>query len=124
MNAMLTCAYVLLSFLGNIHISLGLITLFICFITFECTIVTSFGVWTKMVPDKSATMNCLAWLVMGVARVCAALVSEPVWLMLNQQFVFGRIFGVGIVCFVVNIISLLAFLASWRLATRKYNIKL
>ena len=48
------------------HIATGIISLFICFIGFEATVVTSFSLWPMISPQNSGTFMSLAWFCMGI----------------------------------------------------------
>jgi hypothetical protein len=83
--------YFVIALIGNFHVALGLITLYLCFATFECTMVTSFGFWTKMLAHRSGTINALGWLAMGIGRVIADFTAAPIWHLLDHNFGFGRV---------------------------------
>ncbi len=54
--------------------------LFIIFLTFEFTIVTSLSLFTELVPTSRATMMASYLASAGVGRVVGALIGGPIWL--------------------------------------------
>lgn len=74
-----TFSYLLLPFIGQ-TLSLALGGLFIIFIAFEFTIVTSFSLVTEVLPNARATMTSSFVAATGLGRVAGALIGGPVWL--------------------------------------------
>jgi MFS transporter, DHA1 family, inner membrane transport protein len=71
--------YGILPFLGQ-RLSMALTGLFIVFLTFEFTIVTSLSLFTELVPKSRATMMASYLALAGIGRVVGALVGGPIWL--------------------------------------------
>jgi predicted MFS family arabinose efflux permease len=71
--------YGILPYLGQTF-GLALAGLFLIFLTFEFTIVTSLSLFTELLPSARATMmaGCLA--AAGLGRVVGALTGGPIWL--------------------------------------------
>ena len=99
---LLTVSYLILPLIGY-KLSLALVGLFIVFICFEFTIVTSFGLITEVLPGARATMMSAYLASSGLGRVVGALIGGPLWLS-------GNILTVGLVSAVLTAISLLFFL--------------
>ncbi len=76
--ACLIC-YGILPFLGQ-TLGMALTGLFIIFLTFEFTIVTSLSLVTELVPTSRATMMASYLASAGVGRVVGALIGGPIWL--------------------------------------------
>jgi predicted MFS family arabinose efflux permease len=76
--ACLIC-YAILPFLGQ-TLAMALTGLFIIFLTFEFTIVTSLSLFTELVPASRATMMASYLASAGVGRVVGALIGGPIWL--------------------------------------------
>ena len=98
----LTASYLVFPLIGN-TLSLALVGLFIVFISFEFTIVTSFSLVTEVLPGARATMMSAYLASSGLGRVVGALIGGPLWLS-------GNILAVGLVSAVLTAISLLFFL--------------
>jgi predicted MFS family arabinose efflux permease len=71
--------YGILPFLGQ-TLGMALTGLFIVFLTFEFTIVTSLSLFTELVPKSRATMMASYLALAGLGRVVGALVGGPIWL--------------------------------------------
>jgi predicted MFS family arabinose efflux permease len=78
MTACLIC-YGILPFLGQ-TLAMALTGLFIIFLTFEFTIVTSLSLFTELVPASRATMMASYFASAGIGRVVGALIGGPIWL--------------------------------------------
>ena len=78
MAACLVC-YGILPFLGQ-TLAMALTGLFIIFLTFEFTIVTSLSLFTELVPASRATMMASYLASAGIGRVVGALIGGPIWL--------------------------------------------
>ncbi|MBW2467731.1 MAG: MFS transporter [Deltaproteobacteria bacterium] len=78
MAACLIC-YGILPILGQ-TLGMALTGLFIIFLTFEFTIVTSLSLFTELVPSSRATMMASYLASAGVGRVVGALIGGPIWL--------------------------------------------
>jgi predicted MFS family arabinose efflux permease len=76
-----TCliCYGILPFLGQ-TLGAAWSGLFIIFLTFEFTIVTSLSLFTELLPASRATMMASFFASAGVGRVVGALIGGPVWL--------------------------------------------
>lgn len=79
MAACLIC-YGILPFLGQ-TLGTALTGLFIIFLTFEFTIVTSLSLFTELVPASRATMMASYLALAGIGRVIGALIGGPIWLL-------------------------------------------
>lgn len=100
--------YMVLPLLGN-TILLSLSGLFLIFLTFEFTVVTSVPLVTELLPESRATMMACYMAAAGFGRVVGALIGGPVWLM-------GGIIATGIVSATISTLALLALiwgLHSW-----------
>ena len=71
--------YSVLPFLGQ-TLGAALTGLFIIFLTFEFTIVTSISLFTELLPASRATMMAGYLAAAGAGRVVGALIGGPVWL--------------------------------------------
>lgn len=100
--------YMVLPLLGN-TILLSLSGLFLIFLTFEFTVVTSVPLVTELLPESRATMMACYMAAAGFGRVVGALIGGPVWLM-------GGIIATGTVSATISTLALLALiwgLHSW-----------
>ena len=100
--------YMVLPLLGN-TILLSLSGLFLIFLTFEFTVVTSVPLVTELLPESRATMMACYMAAAGFGRVVGALIGGPVWLM-------GGIIATGFVSATISTLALLALiwgLHSW-----------
>lgn len=76
--ACLIC-YGILPLLGQ-TLGMSLTGLFIIFLTFEFTIVTSLSLSTELIPTSRATMMASYLASAGIGRVVGALIGGPIWL--------------------------------------------
>ncbi len=95
-----TLSYALLSFLGN-TLPLALGGLFLVFISFEFTYVTSISVFTEIMPNTRSTMMAGVQAVAGMGRVAGTLVGGAIWLSVGAH-------GVGLVSATVSGVALVA----------------
>jgi MFS transporter, DHA1 family, inner membrane transport protein len=104
-----TLSYLLLPVLAQ-TLPLALLGLFIIFLTFEFTIVTSMSLFTEILPGARATMMSAYLAAAGLGRVIGALAGGSIWLA-------G---GLPVVCIVsavssgLGLVSLSAGLRRWR----------
>jgi len=97
--------YMALPLFGN-TILLALSGLFLIFLTFEFTIVTSVPLVTELLPESRATMMACYLAAAGFGRVVGALIGGPVWLL-------GGIIATGFVSAIIS--SLALFSLMWGL---------
>jgi predicted MFS family arabinose efflux permease len=93
-----TLSYALLPLLDR-SLPLALGGLFITFLTFEFTVVTSFSLFTEVLPNARGTMMSSLLASTGVGRVIGALIGGPVWLA-------GGMMAVGLVSAVMSALAL------------------
>lgn len=108
MAACLIC-YGILPFLGQ-TLGMALTGLFIIFLTFEFTIVTSLSLFTELVPASRATMMASYLASAGIGRVVGALIGGPIWLA-------GGIFATALVSAAISglaLVSLVWGLRGWQ----------
>ena len=108
MAACLIC-YGILPFLGQ-TLGMALTGLFIIFLTFEFTIVTSLSLFTELVPASRATMMASYLASAGIGRVVGALIGGPIWLA-------GGIYATALVSAVISglaLVSLVWGLRGWQ----------
>lgn len=89
---------------------LALIGLFLTFLTFEFTVVTSFSLFTEILPAARATMMAASLAASGLGRVIGALVGGQVWLA-------GGLTATGLVSAAVSVLALVILfwgLRDWR----------
>lgn len=91
-------SYALLPFLGQ-SLPLALVGLFFTFITFEFTVVTSFSLFTEVLPKARATMMSSLLAAAGVGRVIGALSGGPIWFS-------GGMWAVGLVSAAATLLAL------------------
>jgi predicted MFS family arabinose efflux permease len=106
--ACLIC-YGALPFLGQ-TLGMAFTGLFIIFLTFEFTIVTSLSLFTELVPTSRATMMASYLASAGVGRVVGALIGGPIWLA-------GGIYATALVSAAVSglaLVSLIWGLRGWQ----------
>lgn len=72
-------SYVVLPLLGN-SLPLALTALFLVFLTFEFTVVTSLSFSTEILPDARATMMAGYLAAANLGRVFGALIGGPIWM--------------------------------------------
>jgi predicted MFS family arabinose efflux permease len=102
-------SYALLPFIGH-TLSLALGALFLTFLTFEFTIVTSFSLFTELLPQARGALMSSLLASTGVGRVVGALLGGPVWLA-------GGMAAVGLVSAAVSSLALACLwwgLRDWR----------
>jgi len=107
-----TLSYILLPIISQ-NLSLALVGLFIIFITFEFTIVTSFSLVTEVLPGARATMASSYVAANGLGRVVGAFVGGLVWLS-------GGVLATGLISAGLSIVALIGFwwgLRRWRAQT-------
>lgn len=108
MAACLIC-YGILPFLGQ-TLGMALTGLFIIFLTFEFTIVTSLSLFTELVPASRATMMASYLASAGIGRVVGALIGGPIWLA-------GGIYATALVSAAISglaLVSLVWGLRGWQ----------
>ncbi len=72
------CAYLLLPVIGQ-SLSLAMVGLFLVFLCFEFTIVTSFPLCTEVLPQARATMMAGYYASAGVGRMTGVLIAGSLW---------------------------------------------
>jgi DHA1 family inner membrane transport protein len=72
-------SYMLLPVISQ-TLPLALLALFILFLTFEYTVVTSFSLITEVLPGARGTMMASFLATTGLGRVIGALIGGPIWL--------------------------------------------
>ena len=97
MASCLIC-YAILPFLGR-TLGMALTGLFIIFLTFEFTIVTSLSLFTELVPASRATMMASYLASAGIGRVVGALIGGPIW-------VVGGIYATALVSAAISGLAL------------------
>jgi DHA1 family inner membrane transport protein len=100
-----TLSYALLPLMGQ-SLPLALGGLFLTFLTFEFTIVTSFSLFTEVLPQARGTLMSTLLAAAGVGRVVGALSGGPIWLS-------GGMTAVGLVSAAVSALALACL--SWGL---------
>ena len=71
-------AYLMLPVIGQ-SLALGMVGLFLVFLAFEFTMVTSFTLCTEVIPQTRATMMAGYYAISGVGRMIGVLVAGLVW---------------------------------------------
>ncbi len=102
-------SYALLPWLGH-TLPLALTGLFITFLTFEFTIVTSFSLFTEILPDARATMISGVVAAASMGRVIGAFTGGSVWLA-------GGLTATGMVSAAISVLALACLtwgLHGWR----------
>ena len=92
-------SYALLPLVGH-TLPLALAGLFLTFLSFEFTIVTSLSLFTEILPAARATMMSSNVAAVSIGRVVGALVGGPVWLaggLLATGFVSAAVSGLALV---------------------------
>jgi predicted MFS family arabinose efflux permease len=111
-----TFSYALLPFM-NQSLTLALIGLFIIFLIFEFTVVTTASMLTELLPGARATLLSAMILASGLGRVTGALLGRTVW---DR----GELAAVGLVCTVLSAIGFGFFvwgLWRWQPGERLHN---
>lgn len=72
-------SYLLLPWIGN-NLGMALLGIFLVFLSFEFTIVTSMSLCTELLPAYRATMMSAFFATAGIGRVLGALMGGPLWL--------------------------------------------
>lgn len=91
-------SYALLPLAGH-TLPLALTGLFFTFLTFEFTVVTSFSLFTEVMPAARGAMMSLLLAATGVGRVIGALIGGPVWLA-------GGLVATGLVSAAISVLAL------------------
>ena len=102
-------SYLLLPIIGQTLV-LALVGLFVTFLVFEFTIVTSLSLTTEVLPKARATMVSSGVAATGLGRVVGALIGGPLWL-------WGGLFTTGFVSAMLSTLALGVFLwglHNWR----------
>lgn len=97
-----TLSYMLLPVVGQ-TLTLALVALFVTFLTFEFTIVTSFPLITEVLPGARATMLSSFVAATSLGRVIGAFLGGPVWL-------WGGLLAIGLLSALLNLLALAGFL--------------
>lgn len=95
-------SYTLLPLLGR-TLWLGLAGLFVVFLTFEFTVVTSFSLFSEILPGARATMMSSSVAALSLGRVIGALIGGPVWLaggLLATGLISAALSGLALGCLV------------------------
>jgi DHA1 family inner membrane transport protein len=93
-------SYLLLPLAGY-TLPLTLISLFLIFLTFEFTLVTSLSLFTEILPGSRALMMSSSIAAISIGRVVGALIGGPVWLtggLLATSLVSAAVSGVALIC--------------------------
>lgn len=107
-------AYLLLPLIGQ-SLGLAMLGLFLVFLAFEFTIVTSFTLSTEVIPGARATMMSGFYATAGIGRMLGVLAAGFVW---DWAGIIG-IAGMSALFTVLGLISLLWGLHGWSPKTRK-----
>jgi DHA1 family inner membrane transport protein len=95
-------SYILLPLMGR-SLWLGLAGLFVTFLTFEFTVVTSFSLFSEILPGARATMMSSSVAALSLGRVIGALIGGPVWLaggLMATGLVSAALSGLALGCLV------------------------
>jgi DHA1 family inner membrane transport protein len=95
-------SYTLLPLVGR-SLWLGLAGLFVTFLTFEFTVVTSFSLFSEILPGARATMMSSSVAALSLGRVIGALIGGPVWLaggLMATGLVSAALSGLALGCLV------------------------
>ena len=104
-----TVGYLLLPLVG-VTLPLALASLFILFLFFEFSVVTSLSLFTEVLPEARATMMSALFAALSLGRMVGAFSGGLVWAM-------GGLLGVGIVSAVASALALACLgigLRAWR----------
>jgi predicted MFS family arabinose efflux permease len=80
-------SYLILPVLGRSLMTV-LVMLFVVFVTFEFTVVTSLSFFTEILPDARATMMAGFFAAAGLGRICGTLIGGRLW-MTKHIFIIG-----------------------------------
>jgi len=97
-----TGAYFLLPFIG-VNLGMAMLGLFLVFISFEFTIVSSFSLATEVIPAARATMMAGFYATAGIGRMFGVLVAGFVW-------DWGGIVGIAVLSSLFTVLGLLSLL--------------
>ncbi len=111
-------SYLLLPFLER-SLALALAGLFLIFITFEFTIVTSLSFCTEILPEARATMMASYLAFSNLGRICGTISGGKLWAT-EQIFVIGLVSSCMTVC---ALIALLWGLRYWTPTQRRKGAK-
>jgi predicted MFS family arabinose efflux permease len=100
--------YVMLP-LASHTLSLAFVSLFVLFLIFEFTIVSSLSLTTELMPASRATMMAGFFAAAGLGRVVGSLIGSHIWLA-------GGILATGLVSGLICVVALISFL--WGLQGR------
>lgn len=103
-----TAAYIMLPLIGQ-NLGLAMFGLFLVFVSFEFTIVTSFSLCTEVIPGSRATMMAGYLAMAGVGRMFGVLAAGFVW----DWAGIGGIAALSALLSVFGLISLLWGLHGW-----------
>ena len=98
--------YALIPLYGH-SLVVAFIGIFMLFLSFEFTVVTSIALYTEILPRSRATMIASVMAAAGLGRVAGALAGGVVWLT-------GGIVATGVVSAVMTAIALIALLVGFR----------
>jgi predicted MFS family arabinose efflux permease len=96
-------SYAVLPLIGH-TLPLALIGLFILFISFEFSVVTSYSLFTEVLPAQRATMMSALVAISGLGRVIGAFRGGPLWQL-------GGLSAIGLVSAMLTVLALGCFLA-------------
>ena len=108
-------AYLLLPIIGQ-SLGLAMVGLFLVFLSFEFTIVTSFPLCTEVIPQTRATMMAGYYATAGIGRMAGVLIAGFLWS-------WGGISGVAAASAIFTFLGLLAVLWGLRGWTPQGNPK-
>ena len=103
--------YGLLPFSGE-SLVWSLIVLFLIFLTFEFTIVSSLSLCTELLPGARATMMAGFLAAAGLGRVIGALAGGPIWIR-------SGIYGIGLVSMAAGLFAYLCL--AWGAGKRNFG---
>lgn len=98
--------YALLPYIAR-TLSLAYVALFIHFLVFEFTVVSSISLCTELMPGMRATFLSVIMAAAGIGRIIGALMGGPVWLA-------GGIFATAMVSAIISVLALLSLLIGLR----------
>jgi len=106
---MATIGYLMLPFVG-ISLPLGLAGLFLIFLCFEMTMVSSFSLCTELLPATRATMMAGYYAAAGLGRMAGALAGGTLWLSAGMIGVMVA----SALAMIAALVCLIWGLAGWR----------